>query len=265
VKAVVVVHGDAAAADRVRAIAAEAAGEVEVLHAPDTRRRRGHPLNVGLEHLYRTANDLGFVFFLDDDDIVYPMFAERMSEALVATGADLVHAASNRRVPGQPAERGYVPLPAPCLLVDNFIPINAYAVRFASAREKRLFFPENLEVLEDWSFLVRAMGAGLRFSPVAPVLSEFRIIGDGNRRFKKRPEMWTACRQVILGEIDHALRSIGRAGLLEQLVSFPREAFAELSQSDRRLVFAARRLIDDKSPSSEARASDARASHGTAT
>lgn len=248
VRAIVVVHGDETAANRVRATVARSGGEVEVLHAPDTGRRRGHPVNVGLRHLYRTGTDLAFVFFLDDDDIVYPLFAERMREALIETGADLVHAASNRRVPGKAAERGYVPLPAPCLLVDNFIPINAYAVRFSTAREQELTFDESLEVLEDWSFLVRALGEGLRFSPVDETLSEFRIIGDGNRPRKKRPAIWASCRDQIRREVDHAYQSLGRAALLEQFLMFPSEALEVLPASNRRLVVAARRLVDEKCP-----------------
>ena len=244
VKALVVVHGDQEALQRVRTVTDRQVGAVEVLHAPRDGRLRGHPINLALSHLYDSAEP-GFVFFLDDDDIVYPLFSRKMHEALTISGADLVHAASNKRVAFQRAQPGLAPLPAPCILLENFIPINSYAMRFSALKARRLLFSEVLEYLEDWDFLVRAYCGGLRFFPVGDTLSEFRVIGDGNRRTKKRPELWSECEREVRKTIEARASSLSRADLLQQFVSFPPELLPA-GQWDH--LVAARALIDQKWP-----------------
>lgn len=248
VTAVVVVHGDADALRRVEGLVASTGGGVQLLHAPDTKRRRGYPLNVALRQAYESAEGPGFLFFLDDDDVVYPMFAQKMYEALTASGADLVCCASNRRMPGQAAQPGYSPLPAPCLLVQNFIPINSYAVRFSALASRRLLFSEELEYLEDWDFLVRALGEGLRFHALEDTLCEFRLIGDGNRPVKARPDLWAKCEKQVRREAEGALLSLGGDRLMEQLLAFPADLLARLSASDLECVMAARSLVEKVCP-----------------
>jgi hypothetical protein len=219
-----------------------------VLHAPDPSPRRGYPINVALRHLYRSADAPGFLFFLDDDDVVYPMFSRKMHEALVVSGADVVYAASNKRIPWEPARPAFTPLPPPCLLLGNFIPINSYAVRFSALKSAHLLFSEDLEYVEDWDFLVRALGRGLDFFPLEDTLSEFRVIGDGNSPTKTRPGLWATCEKRVRREVDRVLGSLGRKHLLQQFLAFPGELLPRLSQADQEFVMAALSLIDEKCP-----------------
>lgn len=247
IAAVLVVHGGPDALRTVREVTAGLEG-VEVLHAPETDRLRGHPLNVALAHIHASPAPWGFVCFLDDDDVLYPTFASAMIAALRSTGADLVHAASNKRVLGGPAQSAYVPLPAPTLLVQNSIPINAYAVRAEALRTARLEFDEELDYMEDWDFLVRALGSGMRFHPLDDVLSEFRLTGDGNTPTKTHPHLWAAALRRIRPRVDHAAEALGRDRLLAELLEFPAHLLERLDEDARRLVFAARALVDERCP-----------------
>jgi len=62
------------------------------LHAPDLKRRRGYPLNVGIDYLSAHQDDYDYLCFLDDDDIFYPNFAKTLSQALQDSGKDVVFA-----------------------------------------------------------------------------------------------------------------------------------------------------------------------------
>jgi hypothetical protein len=191
---VVIVHGDAAAYAAVQRICGDsaAADRVVILRAPETQRRRGYPINVGIEYCLTQCPEVEFVFFLDDDDIVYPFFTNTMAAAFFASGADVVYAASNRREPGQPAASGYFPEPIHHMLRANFITSNSYAIRAARLRDSGLRMTEELEYYEDWQFLIRMLQAGFRFHALPATLSEFRIVSDGNLTQKRDPDMWKA-------------------------------------------------------------------------
>ncbi len=201
---VVIVHGEAAAYAAVQKICLDsaAADRVVILHAPETRRRRGYPINVGIEYCLTQRPEVEFVFFLDDDDIVYPFFTTSMAAAFLASAADVVYAASNRREPGQPAVAGYFPEPIHHVLRGNFITSNSYAIRAAALRDSGLRMAEDLEYVEDWHFLIRMLQAGFRFHPLAATLSEFRIVSDGNLAQKRDPAMWKAISLKIRGYIN---------------------------------------------------------------
>lgn len=165
-EAVLTVHAPWERVTEVTAICRASGVPHTVLHAGDLARRRGYPLNVGLAHCYEVG---GFdaLFFLDDDDIVYPTFTRRMAQALTATGADVVYAASNQRdLQGVP-EAGYAPLHFAQLLVQNFIPINSYSIRFSRLIATRPFFDESMDYTEDWLFLLQLLSLGLRFEPLS--------------------------------------------------------------------------------------------------
>jgi len=187
--AVIVVHGDNRRYSDVKS-ACEA--QAVVLHAGDTNRRRGYPINVGLDYCAATFPALNFVFFLDDDDIVYPFYTATMAAAFHASEADVVYAASNRRSPGQPTEPGYAPKPIYNVFRENFIPVNSFALRFSALLRSGVRMSEDLEYTEDWHFLLKLLEAGLRFHPLSAVLSEFRIVSDGNLMEKKDPATWKA-------------------------------------------------------------------------
>jgi hypothetical protein len=191
---VVIVHGEAAAYAAVQRICREsdAANQVVTLRAPETRRRRGYPINVGIEYCLTKRPEVDFIFFLDDDDIVYPFFTHTMAAAFLASGADVVYAASNRRDPGEPASAGYFPRPIHHLLCENFITSNSYSIRVSALRDSGLRMTEELEYTEDWHFLIRMLQAGFRFHALQAALSEFRIVSDGSLTQKRNPAMWKA-------------------------------------------------------------------------
>ncbi len=251
INAIVVVHGDQSALSAVSEFCTGIQGKIEVLHAPETQRRRGYPINVALTHLYESKREFGFLFFLDDDDVVYPMFATKMLEALAVSDADLVYAASNKRVPWEPTEPGRAPLPAACLLVGNFIPINSYCVRFTSLRAAKPFFDESLDYLEDWHFLIQLLGHRFRFMAIGDTLSELRIIGDGNTEIKRFPKVGARCEDKVRANIDRVCLKLGRFYLYSQLLGFNFASRDELSESDRELVSATKALIDEKCPARE--------------
>jgi hypothetical protein len=204
--AIVVVHGDGRRYEEVRNTFQQSGTvPVVVLHAPDTSRRRGHPINVGLDYCAAELPETDFVFFLDDDDIVYPFFTDTMAAAVVASEADVVYAASNRRSPGQPTEPAYSPEPIHHLLPQNFIPINSYAVRFPALLRSGVRMSEEMEYTEDWYFLLQLLKAGLRFHALPVTLSEFRITSDGNLQQKKDPAAWKAISLELRGFINSSL------------------------------------------------------------
>ena len=170
-------------------------GSTIFLHASEVRkpgRRLGYPGNVALNYIADESERFDYITFLDDDDILYPFFATRMSEALEWSGADLVYAMSNKRWPWRAAETGPLPLPASCLVAENFITCNSYVLMTDFLRQSGVRFDEHKRYLDDWQFLLSLWGSGARFHFLPETLSEFRITNDGNTIMKKHPEEYTA-------------------------------------------------------------------------
>lgn len=118
--------------------------------------------------------------------------------AMMTDGVTLVRLGGEKITVEQSASAsGYSPLPTPCLLQANFIPINSFAVRFSSLQGKQLFFDDTMEYLEDWDFLLRMLRENFTFFALNDTLSEFRITSDGNTVTKRFPEIWAECRNRI--------------------------------------------------------------------
>jgi hypothetical protein len=201
---VVVVHGDAGALASVnQAVAANSdALRVAVLHAHDTQRMRGHPVNVGIDYCLARQPAIEFMFLLDDDDIVYPYFTSMLARAFQVCDADVVYAASNRREPGDGPSRGHAAVSICFLFKHNFIASNSYAVRLEALRKSGLRMDETLEHLEDWHFLLRMVESGFRFQALPMELSEFRIGAARERERNSLPELRASAdriRQYIHG------------------------------------------------------------------
>jgi hypothetical protein len=162
-----------------------------LLPAADPGRKRGYPLNVGLRYCLERDPPFEFLFFLDDDDTIYPFFTRVLSAAFLCTSADLVYTPSMQRGgDGQLVESRHR-LDAPWrLLSANFITINSYAIRAESLRRAGVWVDEDFDYLEDWNFLIDLLAAGLWFEPCPAHLSEFRITSDGNVENRKRPDLW---------------------------------------------------------------------------
>jgi hypothetical protein len=189
--AVVVVHEDARLLMEVGSACNEISNlEFVLLHAPDKARGRGYPFNVGLQYCYTQELEVEGIFFLDDDDIVYPFFTSIMKQAFVAKSADVIYAGSNSRRRGMQAEEGYRPENISHILVENSVPINSYIIRYSALRSKNMLFDERLVYDEDWMFLLKLLEHGFRFEAVESTLSEFRVCSDGNKAGKPEAESW---------------------------------------------------------------------------
>ena len=249
VSVVLVVHGDKQSFISVfNAFTSGNADPVEVLHAPDLSRNRGYPLNLGLNHVCADARFDGFVAFLDDDDILYPRFGAVMADALTSESTDVVYAASNRREVGAKAESAYHPLPIACLLHENFIPINAYAIRLASLRAAGVNFDETLEVLEDWNFLHQLLGLGFRFAPLSECLSEFRLTGDGNTPDKQDQAMWDRAWEGVHRYLDEFWPQADGRSLVASFVGFDFRRRPPLTPDESRRLKATEKLLQLRFP-----------------
>lgn len=219
--AIICIHGDRDAFDAVGELSRKLSVQTHLIHAADLGRKRGYPINTGINYLAALQDPPEFIFILDDDDIIYPNFTGRMHRAFKQTGADVIYAASNKREPWLPAVPGYKPLPIPCLLAANFIPTNSYCMRFNSLQNCNLRFAEDMHYLEDWDFLIQLLGAEMQFAPLKDTLSEFRIVGDGNVDTRKMPATFAVCQEKINFRIQSVLNHLMPENLLFELLRFP--------------------------------------------
>jgi hypothetical protein len=229
--AVVVVHAGAEILNRVESVCRGIPSLSWVLiHAGRIENKRGYPLNIGLQYACAFHNDSEAIAFLDDDDILYSDFSDRMIQTMRETGADVICAASNRSAPGQAVEEGYRPISFLNLFVQNFIPINSYIISLASLAKTPVFFDETLDVVEDWHFLLQLLQNGFRFEAIMDILSEFRIISDGNKLIKNNPEMWEQAHNRIYSYIRDGLFLIN-GQMIHRLMTDERLKAAEHQES----------------------------------
>lgn len=239
----IVVHANKSALSVVEQWAKRYGDEVHVLHADLPGRRRGYPLNVGLDFVEKNAKRFDFFCILDDDDIYYPMFAERLTAALAISGADIAYCTTNSRVPGQQPVSAHPPLPTAALVVGNFIPINAYVVRTDLLIKSGARMREDIHYLEDWDFLVSLLYADAKFTALNETLSEFRIIGDGNVEHKQDPEHFEHCRKIVNARGGLAAKQVGIERFYRDILDFDFSARPALSPQDKAHIQAALNLI----------------------
>jgi hypothetical protein len=206
VRAIVTVHGaDTVYRSEVEDLLDHLRGllTVTVVPVPRGSGLRGEPLNWGLDQL-----EGEFFAFCDDDDILYPGFAERLighlrehPEASVAYGigqvvqgertSDGFRSLSHTQQYGDPFDRAR-------LFVENYIPINTYVARTADQRLAGIRFDEALPVYEDWAFL-RELGARFEFSFLDAVVSEYRLWGEHSNAVPSSEEaIWGETRAAVL-------------------------------------------------------------------
>ena len=190
---IVIVHGGGEAYAGVR----QECGQSELirlLHAPNTdgRRKRGYPLNAGIDYCLLEAG-IEYLFFLDDDDIVYPFFTRCMAAAFAASDADVVYAAANCREEGKPLTAAWPAKPWQHLFDRNFIPSNGYAIRAEALRRTGVRLDESLEYLEDWHFLLRMLEHNFRFQQLSDTLLEFRTESAAALANRYNLETWKGC------------------------------------------------------------------------
>ncbi len=189
---IVVVHGSD---DDLRDVERQLHGKGDIVFLLASERcnpgkRLGYPANVAIDYVKERPETFYYIAFLDDDDILYPHFSSQIGEALRWSGADFVYAMSNKRWLSQPAEPGPSPLPASCLVSENFIPCNSYGLATPFLRRCGIRFDEDMLYLDDWDFLLSLWNAGARFQFLPQTVSEFRIVNDGNTVGKKFPERY---------------------------------------------------------------------------
>ncbi len=163
-----------------------------VIHAPnsDKSRKRGYPINVGIDYCLDELPGIRYLFLLDDDDIVYPFFTRAMGDAFACSDADLVYANTNRREGEKPLAPSFPLKPYYHLLEQNFIPSNAYSIRTAALQRTNVRVAEDFEYLEDWFFLLKLLENGVRFERLDVTLSEFRTESDAEYAFRNDLELW---------------------------------------------------------------------------
>jgi hypothetical protein len=189
--AIVIVHGSEESFKSVCGVCKSVT--VRVLHASnaDSRRRRGYPINVGIDYCLNELADVQYLFLLDDDDIVYPFFTRMMTAAFDATEADVIYSSANYCEAGK-LGRAYRLKPYYHLFDRNFIPSNSYAIRVEALRQSGVRMDEDLDSLEDWLFLLRLLEHGCRFSPLDITLSEFRSDSAVESAHRYDLESWRA-------------------------------------------------------------------------
>jgi methionine biosynthesis protein MetW len=207
VRAIVCVDNSSSAyAQAVRDLARRFEGllDLVVTEVPAHEEQRGRPLNWGLDQA--TGE---YISFLDDDDVYYPSFGDRLigclrehPEATVAYGIGQV-------VRGEATEAGFralshvkrygEPFDRASLFLENYIPNNTVVVRRAAVVEAGIRFDESLPVYEDWAFL-RELAARFEFEFVDALISEYRLRTDGsNAASKVSEEPWDRA----LADIHH--------------------------------------------------------------
>src|SRR5579884_483476 len=217
-RAVVAVHGDELRLAGAREICRASDADCLVLHAPDTSRKVGYPANAALDYCLAEPQ-IEYIGMLDDDDVVYPFFANRLVKALQLMSADVAYAASNRRDSQNGLAPAFAARPIYCLLQENFIPTNAFAVRAEALRRSGVRFDETREYFEDWDFLLRLLAAGLRFAGVAETLSEFRIVPDAYLGARRDLDRWNIAAAEMRAYINRTSFAMPGAALAQMSVA----------------------------------------------
>jgi hypothetical protein len=243
----IIVHGDQATFDLTSRWISKLGVDAVLLHADNRGRRRGYPLNVGLDHVASHAGQYDFLCLLDDDDIYYPMFGVQVSEALASTDWDVVYVQASQREPGAAATPAVRPMPTACLVAGNFIPSNCFAVRVDTLVASGARFPENMDYLEDWDFLLSLLTAGARFGLVPEVHSEIRVIADGSKPIKTNPHHYAECHERIKAHSLQAAEKLGFDGFIHSCMDFDFRQRPPLYQAESALLIDARRVFLDVS------------------
>jgi len=173
-------------ADSVRELVGHLEGLLEVVVSvvPEHQAQRGRPLNCGLD-----LASGEYISFLDDDDVYYPSFGDRLIGCLQDHPEVTVAYGIGQVVRGEATETGFralshlkqydEPFDRARLFLENYIPINTLVVRRAAVKAAGIRFDETLPIYEDWAFL-RELAARFEFRFVDAVVSEYRLRTDGS-------------------------------------------------------------------------------------
>ena len=222
--AIVVVHGTTDDFQAVRNQLGDDGNTVFLLadEAVKPGRKLGFPANLALDYIAEHIDRFDYLTFLDDDDILYPFFSDRMAEALAVTGADIVYSIANKRFMNGRIANGPLSLPPVCLIAENFIPCNSYGLRSSVVKSLSIRFDEYKYYLDDWEFLLALFRSGVKFHFLPETLSEFRITNDGNVVEKKYPDIYADCASDVRRQAQQFVSSgaLTRAAFQRDMLRF---------------------------------------------
>lgn len=160
----------------------------------DPRKKRGHPINVGLDHCRAE-----YVSILDDDDIFYPHMGRTLIKELEKGTCNFAYgnttisrrtAMSDGFAEISSQTHGYgEPFNPVRLVAQNYVHMSSVIFKFSDFRSIRT--SEQLELWEDWYLLLGMLFSGnIKAKHVDREVSEYRIVGTENsnsfHRFPKK-------------------------------------------------------------------------------
>lgn len=227
--ACIVVHGDDETLAFVRRYLTLALGDVKsahppiILHAPRTDLRRGYPCNVALDYLTAHADHYDLLCFLDDDDHLLPHFAERLVLLMRLTGADMSYGQANA-IPlhGEPFVQHRL-RPWLSVLASNFITFNSFMLRVDAFIQSGATFRTDMHYLEDHHFLIQLIGAGVRAAALSEVVSEYRLLGDGNSDQKQDMVQYRLCEKKVKQLAKTVAQGLPTKAFWDDVLAFPTE------------------------------------------
>ncbi len=183
---------------------------------------RSTPLNQG----FALAKG-DYISVLDDDDLVTANWVELFYKAAQKNSGKILHAYSLRQVWHKTPDKKMVSTqpaqPAYCSnfsyglqLAENQCPFMSLAFPAATFRRSSLLFSEQLDVMEDWDFLMRfALVAGVADIPVASSVYRIWQREDTSRALHNH-QQWEEQYHAILQQLDSLplLLDTGTAGEL---------------------------------------------------
>lgn len=247
--ACVVVHGDDEALAFVRRYLTSTLGDVKsahppiILHAPRTDLRRGYPCNVALDYLRAHADHYDLLCFLDDDDHLLPHFAERLALVMRLTGADMSYGQANA-IPqhGEPFVQHRL-RPWLSVLAENFITFNSFVLRVDTFVRSDVSFRTDMHYLEDHHFLVQLVGAGVRAVALSEVVSEYRLLGDGNSDQKQDMVQYRLCKNRVEQVAKAVAQRVPTKAFWDDVLGFPTEERDPFDEGELMILLKAQQMV----------------------
>ncbi len=215
------------------------------LNAPDVSRRRGYPCNVGLDYLAKNSKIYDFFCFLDDDDYLLQNFS-LLADTIRKSKSDFAYG-STKAVPTKGGSyTQHFLMPSMALFCDNFIPVHSYIVRTEVLIDTGIRFDEEIDYFEDWDFLVQLVGHGILAAALFLVVSEYRLIGDGNAVEKKNPEYAKYCSSLVQTRAVLAAKKVSINKFWEDVFSFQIHLGRRFTKKEMLTLLRAKDIITGK-------------------
>lgn len=243
----VVIQGDDATRDRVHAeLAARGLADALLVAPGHEGATRSAAWNVGLDRLRFSAAENAFVVCLDEGDVVYPFFAERMARLLDLTGGDVAMAGACTRGDTGPARPGPKPLPISALMTGagTAEAEAAFVVRTGFLRASGVRWRDDLVDFADRDILLALVGAGARVRQIDDVLLERRVVPDEAAPIDAERRRDDAERVDLRGA--WVAKQLAIAGLCRDLAAFDFAAHGPLAPGDIGRLIAARTLMAEE-------------------